>query len=206
MAYFCGSKIEKILIYPLGGISKFSSAFNISILKEFFILVFGPVFQILAWCLLIHIFPDKEKMISMYHFGIFFFNLLPIYPLDGGKLICLFFQLFVSYKGAYFFTFLFGYLLVFCFLYFYFVSFSCNVLFIAVFLFIKLTSEVFRVPYYYERFLLERYLNCYHFRKSKIIHSMNQFQRGYRHLIQEGDKYYVEREYLEKKYKKCVKH
>lgn len=203
MAYFCGAKVLKILVYPLGGISKFSISYNISIWREFLILIFGPIFQILAWLFLVFLFPDKNTLITMYHLGILFFNLLPIYPLDGGKLLCLFFHLFVPYKRAFYFTILFGYFLLFCFCYFYFISFSFNILFLVIFLFIKLCQEFKQISYYYEKFLLERYLNHYNFHKSKVVDSLNNFQRGYRHLIKQNGVYYLEQEYLEKKYKSC---
>ena len=73
-------------------------------------------------------------------------------------------------------------------------------MFLSIFLFVKLSLEVKQVPYYYEKFLLERYLNHYFFHKSKVINSSDDFQRSHRHLLKMGDNYYVEREYLEKKY------
>ncbi len=203
MVYLLGGEIHKILIYPLGGISKFSTSYNISLVKELIILVFGPLFQILGWFLLIHLFPEKEILISTYHYGILFFNLLPIYPLDGGKLLCLIFHTVCSYKKAFYFTFCIGYLLLFCFLVFTVFSFSLNVFFLSIFLLVKLTREYQQIPYFYERFLLERYLNHYCFKKSKLIKNTDNFYRGYRHLIKEGDFYYLEDEYLEKKYKSC---
>ena len=202
MAWICGARVEKILIYPLGGISKFSTSFNISLVKEFLILLLGPLFQFIACYFLLVLFPDKEVLISSYHFGILFFNMLPVYPLDGGKLLCLFFQLFLSYKRAFYLTFICGYIFL---LFIYlanFYSFSLNLIFIFMFLFIKLSQEVWQVPYFYEKFLLERYLNSYHFSKSRMIDNDNSFKRGYRHLIKEGNQYYLEGEYLEKKYKK----
>ena len=203
MVYLLGGEIHKILIYPLGGISKFSTSYNISLVKELIILVFGPLFQILGWFLLIHLFPEKEILISTYHYGILFFNLLPIYPLDGGKLLCLIFHTVCSYKKAFYFTFCIGYLLLFCFLVFTVFSFSLIVFFLSIFLLVKLTREYQQIPYFYERFLLERYLNHYCFKKSKLIKNTDNFYRGYRHLIKEGDFYYLEDEYLEKKYKSC---
>lgn len=204
MAYLCGGSVQKILIYPLGGISKFSTSFNISLIKEFLILIFGPLFQIMAWYILILFFPNKEILISSYHYAILIFNLLPIYPLDGGKLVCLIFHHFLAYKKSFYVTFVFSYLLLFCFIYYYFVTFSFNILFLSIFLFVKLSLEVKQVPYYYEKFLLERYLNHYFFHKSKVINSSDDFQRSHRHLLKMGDNYYVEREYLEKKYKNSV--
>ena len=203
MVYLLGGEIHKILIYPLGGISKFSTSYNISLVKELIILVFGPLFQILGWFLLIHLFPEKEILISTYHYGILFFNLLPIYPLDGGKLLCLIFHTVCSYKKAFYFTFCIGYLLLFCFLVFTVFSFSLIFFFLSIFLLVKLTREYQQIPYFYERFLLERYLNHYCFKKSKLIKNTDNFYRGYRHLIKEGDFYYLEDEYLEKKYKSC---
>ena len=203
MAYLFRGEVIKILIYPLGGISKFSLSFNISFVKEFLILIFGPLFQIIAWLFLVSFFPEKEMVISSYHYGILFFNLLPIYPLDGGKLLCLISQKVFHYQKAYYFTFCIGYLLLFLFLFFTFFHFSFNVLFLSVFLLIKLFREYKQVPYFYEKFLLERYLNHYVFKKSKLVLNTNRFYRGYRHLVKVGDNYYLEKEYLEKKYKKC---
>lgn len=203
MVYFLGGKLYKILIYPMGGISKFSISYNISLLKEFVILLFGPLFQILGYFLLVCFFPEKEVLISTYHYGILFFNLLPIYPLDGGKLLCLFFHTIFSYKKAFYFTFCIGYLLLLGFLIFIFFSFSFNLVFLFIFLLVKLTREYHQISYFYEKFLLERYLNHYYFKKSKVIDNSNLFCRGYRHLIKEGNLYYFEDEYLEKKYKSC---
>ena len=45
VAYFCGAKVLKILIYPLGGISKFSISYNISIWREFLILIFSGIYH-----------------------------------------------------------------------------------------------------------------------------------------------------------------
>ena len=201
MVYLFGGEVIKILIYPLGGISKFSTSFNIPLVKEFIILLFGPLFQIIAWYLLITLFPEKEMLISSYHYGILFFNLLPIYPLDGGKVLCLFFHRIFSYRFSFYFTFVIGYLLVLSFLIFTYFHFSFNVIFLSIFLLVKLTKEYRQIPYFYERFLLERYLNHYFFKKSKILNSSSDFQRGYHHLIKHGELYYLEEEYLEKKYK-----
>ena len=46
-AIFLKVEVDKIYIYPFGGISKFHLSFNEAIWKEFLILCMGPIFQIL---------------------------------------------------------------------------------------------------------------------------------------------------------------
>ena len=100
MAYLLGIKIDEIYIYPLGGISKFKMDLNISIKKEFLILIMGPLFQQLAYMILLILMPNKKEIINIYHYSILSFNLLPIYPLDGGRLLNLLFNKFISYKNS----------------------------------------------------------------------------------------------------------
>ena len=80
-------ELDKIYIYPLGGIAKFYIPYNYSRIKELIILINGPIFQEIAKHVLVSLFPQHINMISTYHYGILIFNLLPIYPLDGGKIV-----------------------------------------------------------------------------------------------------------------------
>ena len=54
------------------------------------------------------------------------------------------------------------------------------------------------IPYLYQRFLLERYLHNYKFKRLKKISSIKNLYKEYRHLIKEGFKYKTEKECLEK--------
>ena len=69
--------------------TKFKMDINTPFIKELIILVMGPLFQVFAYYLLINTIKDID-LIKMYHLGILSFNLLPIYPLDGGRIINLF--------------------------------------------------------------------------------------------------------------------
>ena len=201
MAYILGIKINKIYIYPLGGISKFNMDLNISIKKELLILINGPLFQHLAYLLLLIIVPTKKDLITTYHYSILMFNLLPIYPLDGGKLIKLLLNKIISYKSSlkliinisYLVT---GLLLI------------INKKNISIFIMISLlliliTKEKNKIDYIYNKYLLERYLNNYNFKSNKIINNINKLYRDRNHIIYINNKYYREKEYLEKMYKKC---
>lgn len=203
MSYFLGGEILKISIYPYGGISKFRLDLNISITKEFLVLIAGPLFQVLAFLCLSFFYPEKQAMIASYHYGILFFNLLPIYPLDGGKLLNLVFQLMLPYRFSLVFTVMIGYLFVILLSFGLIKMFSLNLLLICIFLLFKLTTESRQIQYIYERFLLERYLHRYSFKKSTIVDDCKKFRRNYRHLVNQEGKYYLEQEILEKKYKSC---
>ena len=97
-ALFFKVEVDKIYIYPLGGITKLNMDLNIHPFKEFIITITGLLFQNIAYLLLIMIF-DRELVLK-YHLSILLFNLLPIYPLDGGKLLKLVIELFIPYKKS----------------------------------------------------------------------------------------------------------
>ncbi|MDE5587024.1 MAG: site-2 protease family protein, partial [Bacilli bacterium] len=46
-AYFFHWKVDKIVLYPYGGCSYFEVDVNCSSLQEFFVLIMGPIFQLI---------------------------------------------------------------------------------------------------------------------------------------------------------------
>lgn len=201
MAYLLGIKIDEIYIYPLGGISKFNMDLNISIIKELLILINGPLFQFIAYFVLLKILPNKKDIINIYHYSILSFNLLPIYPLDGGKLLKLLFNKIFSYKYSLKLIINLSYLILLIILLI--SKKNINLFVMTSLLLILITKEKNKIDYIYNKYLLERYLNNYRFKNTKIINNINSLYRDKNHLIKKDDKYYLEKEYLEKKYKKC---
>lgn len=203
LAYLLGGEVLKIYIYPLGGISKFRFDLNISIFKEFLILIFGPIFQFIAYYILINILKDYYSLITAYHYGILFFNLLPIYPLDGGKIVNLLLSVFISYKNSLFYTIFISFIMLMILLItgFFYNYLTLNFIVIILFLLYKMIFEYRQINFLYERFLLERYLNRYNFKRSSIVFDIDSFKRDRRHLVKIDDKYYLEHDLLEKKYK-----
>jgi len=200
MAYLLGFKVEEIYLYPLGGISKFKMDLNTSSKKEFLILIMGPIFQGLAYLFLIYLFPSKEHLIKLYHMNILYFNLLPIYPLDGGKLWKLLLEKLYSYQLSLKGILLISYLVLLIILY-QLHPITINTLIIILFLITLITKEYKKINIIYQKFLLERYLKDYSFKKSKIITSEKDFYRGKSHLIKQNNRYVLEKEYLTEKYK-----
>lgn len=172
---------------------------NIHPLKELIILLFGPLFQNIAYLLLIIFF--NEEIVLKYHLGILLFNLLPIYPLDGGKILDLFFEIFIPYKKALQLSIYLSYILV-VIIYIKNISLKLDVLITIVVLFLLILKEHKKIKYKYHKFKLERYLNNYRFKQSRIITNENNLYRNKRHLIRNNGKYYLEKEYFDKKIKK----
>ena len=200
MAYILGIKINEIYIYPLGGISKFNMDLNISINKELLILINGPLFQHLAYLLLLIIMPTKKELINIYHYSILMFNLLPIYPLDGGKLVKLLLNKVISYKSSLKIVINLSYLVTIILLL---ISKKNISIFIMIsLLLILITKEKNKIDYIYNKYLLERYLNNYNFKSNKIINNINNLHRDKTHLIHINNKYSTEKDYLNEMYRK----
>ena len=196
------AKLDKIIIYPLGGISKFKLSLNISIKKELIIVLAGPIFQFFAYYLLLLIWPRYEHIIKVYHYSILVFNLLPIYPLDGGKIINLLFSINLSYKQSFKLTIIISYITILLLIVINYKNIYLNLVIMIIFLVYKLISEQKKLNYLYNKLLLERYMNKLKFKKKIIIKNGNNFHRNKQHLINDNGSYYLESEYLEKKYKK----
>lgn len=141
-------------------------------------------------------------MINAYHYGILIFNLLPIYPLDGGKLIHIIFSMFMPYLQSLNITIVISYIIIFLVLIINTPTMKLNTIIIVTFLIIKVYSEQNQINYIYEKFILERYLQQYNFKNSKLINNPKHFYRNKRHIIKENKQYWLEKDYLQKKYQK----
>lgn len=192
-------EVDKIYIYPLGGITKLNMELNINPIKELIILLAGPLFQNIAYLILIILF-DKNLVLT-YHLGILLFNLLPIYPLDGGKLINLLFEKFIPYKKSLEYSIIVSYLFILV-IFIKSNSLKLNILITIVVLLLLVRIEHKKINYKYHKFKLERYLNKYNFKHSKLITNENDLYRNNRHLLKINDKYYLEEEFFAKKSKK----
>lgn len=204
-ALFFKINVDKIYIYPFGGISKFHICLNESLLKELLILIMGPIFQIIFYLMLAHVhyFNSYMELISIYHYTILFFNLLPIYPLDGGKLLNIILCFHLSFRNSLNISLFLSYLTVLVLsIYMLSKNFTINVIVIISFLIYKIRTEVKRKDYIMDKFLLERYLHHYHFKKWKKVNDTNHFMRNKCHIIKVENKYYTERSILNHKFKK----
>lgn len=204
-AMFLGWKVDKITFYPYGGSSSFSEDINRPLKEELLILIMGPLIQMVFFFLLQHasLSMKTQNLLETYHFSILLFNLLPIYPLDGGKLMQICFSYYFPYKKSIYITLQISFILLFgLMLLFLPHRISGNVICLFILLLTKLIGETKKRDYYYQKFLLERYLNQYHFSKMKVIDNTKEMMRDKKHLFHINDRYYSEKEILRKKYQK----
>ena len=116
-------QFEKITIYPFGLSAQIKNLGYGNLIQEILIICSGPLTHV---CMpLLFDFLCSTGMISeifyeylcMINASILLFNLLPIYPLDGGRLVQVFFHCFCIYKTAEKCTYLTSFLVLLFFLY-----------------------------------------------------------------------------------------
>lgn len=165
-------KIKEVTIYPFGGITKVESDINSDIKKDLFLSINGIFFQILLFFLFYKLFnvhfisQNTYKTFFDYNNYILLFNLLPIIPLDGSKISEIFLTYFFSYKSSLKFNIFLSIITLFLFLFYNF-YYSINNFMIIFFLFFKIIEYKKSINEYFNKFLLERYLNNYNFKHLK---------------------------------------
>lgn len=87
--------IEKIEILPFGAFLLLKDLGKHYVHEEMLMLICGPLVN--AFCLILCIF-FKQNILYKINLYILVFNLLPIYPLDGSKMILLFLSYFFDYQ------------------------------------------------------------------------------------------------------------
>lgn len=187
-------EIDSIVLLPFGGVSKFKYKLNDKIYKEVLVTLFGPIYQILFYLLLVKL-GYKTELLSSIHYFLLFFNLLPIYPLDGSKLcLSLFFKLTSFYK-----SYIYIVITSLLFLIFYFLlnNTFLNVV-LVIFLLYKIYDLYKNKGNIFNKFLLERYLYDFNFKKIKLIKKLKQMKREYRHKIIVNNMNIEEKDFLTK--------
>lgn len=190
-------KIKELLILPFGALTIFDEGLNKPLKQELIITILGPLFQIIYYLM----FSNKID-IMYFHYSLLIFNLLPITPLDGSKIINVFFNKIFPFKKSYFLTLIVSSLLLMLLFLINCWQFNFLIILIIFFLVVKVYQEAMNLKYIFERFLYERYcynINC---QKLKKINKLNliKMYKDYRHLFYDKGKYYTEREILRKRF------
>lgn len=103
-AFICGLPIRSIELTPIGAILKTGDTQKVACRKRFFILAAGPAGSWLI-CLLsllllkLNLFPNSCcRILLTTNFSLLMMNLLPAFPLDGGRMLALILELFLTQR------------------------------------------------------------------------------------------------------------
>lgn len=197
--------LDKIAVYPFGGCVKFSEKVNRPIKEELIILLSGPIFQIVFF-LFVYFLSIKGMLLSYrnlsifetYHYTLLIFNLLPIYPLDGGRILNLILNYFFPYKKSNKVIIVLSVLLILTIVPLY---KNLNFTFMGILLLTEIFIYLKNQNYLYNKMLLERYITPKKYKKLKVIKNKDSMYKDKRHIIKYNDKYITEKEYLKKRFR-----
>lgn len=192
-------------IYPFGGLTKYNELLNTSMSKELIALLGGPITQELLFLLLYILYINglisevNFTIISQIHRALFFFNFLPIIPLDGSKILSLFLEKIFSYKKSNIILIVVSFITIFIV-----VIFEKRLIFVLLssILIKNIFNEINIHNMKFNKFLLERYLYNFNFKEGKTISNIKKIKRSKSHKIIKNNKIYKEKEYLDLMYKK----
>ncbi|MBQ6840972.1 MAG: hypothetical protein IJO63_02500 [Bacilli bacterium] len=196
-----GYKIKDIEIFPFGGVTKIDKLLNTKIYKDLLIASFGILFQIIIHFLCIWGYVN-DPLVYSYNLSIMLFNLLPIIPLDGSKIL---FEL-LNYKLSYKKSLLWYSIISFLFIVIYFIfnyHYELNNYMIII-LFICKTIECLKNrPVIHHKFILERFLYDVEYDKIENRNEViSKYQKNKKYYYNLNNRIVPEREYLIKYFKK----
>lgn len=204
IASLIGYKDASIVIYPFGGITKYNGYLNSSINNEFLILLGGPLFQEILYMILIFLYKNNFvsdinfNIIETLHKSLLFFNLLPIIPLDGSKFILLILEKIFPYKLSNIIIIIISFITIFLLSVFekriVFILLSCMLI-------KSIIEEANILSIKFNKFLLERHLYNFNFKKGKLINRIEKIKRNKKHNILYDNKVLSEKEYLNEYFK-----
>ncbi len=200
MAKFLGYSIISVEIFPFGGYTKIDKPLNTSTRHDLLIAIAGVLMQILI-ILLCKCNLIKDPLVLKYNISILLFNLLPIIPLDGSKIVFELLNFFMSYKKA-----LKGYVIISLVSIIFYVGFNYHYMlnnYLIIILFIYKTFKIIQnLALIHHKFILERLLYNFDYAKVKNQNMpINKYQKDVKYYYYLNHQIVDQTNYLRKIYK-----
>lgn len=202
-------KIDKINFGICGGYISYSDYIDKPFLEEFLISISGFLFQFILMFILTLLLKNNivnERLYSLYgryNLSILIFNLIPVLPLDGSKIINIMLNNFFSYRKSLILSNLLSFIFIFLiFIIFLFKDMKIEYSFILILFFLlkKTIDNTHDIPLLFNRFLIEKFLENKKYKKSIYIDSIKNIKRNKNNYIKKGNTYINERYVLREKF------
>ena len=187
--------IKSIILFPLGILLKFEDSLNKPLIEEFIISISGIIFQLIFISFIHNYYLVISSNI------ILIFNILPIYPLDGAKVINIILNKITNFKTSYFLTLQISFITIIILISLSIINKSLMFLISFIPLLINLIELITNRNNVFIKFLLERYLYSIKFKKYKYINNIKYMRRDYKHYIITENNVESENVFLEKLFK-----
>ena len=200
-------KVEKVVIYPYGGLVKMNNLLNSNINKELTVAISGIIFQMTYYLLIIFLY--NQGIIRKYIFALFttyntsilLFNILPIHPLDGSKILNLLLSKIIPYYLANKLNIIISIITLIIILTINYYNFNYTLILTLGIIIDNLIKYYRQLKYIFNKFLLERYIYKITYKKTKKINNINNMYKEKYHILKEKDTYITEKQALSQKFK-----
>ena len=183
-------KIEKVIILPLGSLTIFNTKINNKLYKELLVTIMGPIFQVI----LLFILTKYNK----YNIYLLLFNLLPIYPLDGYKILMILLYNIIPFKITNYLGLVISIILLVTL----FILRPNSIIIYLIFIIYlyQIYKEYKNTPYIFNKYLFERYLYKIKYLNNKDIKGikLNKMYKYKTHTFYNKNKIFKEEEILSK--------
>lgn len=178
---FLKLKVKEISLFMFGGVTIFDEDLNLNIFKELLVVVMGPVVQMLFYMIVYYLYTkgfvsvNTMKKVSTINLILLEFNLLPILPLDGAKILNNILDLILSYDLAHKVSLAVSFLalpLVFLF------DNKLIIILVVISLLVRLFEEINWHKFRINKLLLERKLKGIKFKKIREFESLTKVKRN----------------------------
>lgn len=199
-------EVNKIIIYPYGGLTQINSPINTKISIDLKIAISGIVFQLIYYFIIYILYKNNIireyifKEFTTYNFSILFFNILPIHPLDGSKILNLFLSKMLPYKLTLKLNILVSLTTLIIIFYINYYQFNYTIILIITIILDNIVKYYKEINYIFNKFLLERYLNKKIYKKNKTISKIENMYKEKYHLIKNKNHYITEKQALKDRF------
>lgn len=195
-------KIDKVIIYPYGGFVKLNTRINTKIENDLLVAISGIIMQSIYFGIIFFLYRNgivREYIYSLfllYHKSMLIFNLLPIYPLDGAKIVNLILSKYFSFNIANYISIVISLITVIFFLYSDIYENNYSIILVIGVLMQNIYKFYKDISYIYNRFILERYLFKFNYKDKKVIKNINKMYKNRVHIFNDNGKLMNEKEYI----------